>query len=82
MGFYFELRGSSERLCPGQDPASSAVVSDYGQDAVVYLLQVWSRSGDYWATTCQTKENIQKVFNEKSIRHSYQNVNVTVKKGE
>lgn len=64
------------------DPAPSAVVSDYGQDAVVYLLQVWSKSADYWATTCQTKENIQKVFNEKGIRLSYQNVNVTVKKGE
>lgn len=65
-----------------QDPAPSAVVSDYGQDAVVYLLQAWSKSGDYWATTCQTKENIQKIFNEKGIRLSYHNMNVTVKKGE
>lgn len=64
------------------DPAPSAVVSDYGQDAVVYLLQAWSKSGDYWATTCQTKENIQKVFNEKGIRLSYHTMNVTVKKGE
>lgn len=64
------------------DPAPNAVVSDYGQDAVVYLLQAWSKSGDYWATTCQTKENIQKVFNDKGIRLSYHNMNVTVKKGE
>lgn len=64
------------------DPAPNAVVSDYGQDAVVYLLQAWSKSGDYWTTTCQTKENIQKVFKEKGIRLSYQNMNVTVKKGE
>ena len=64
------------------DPAPSAVVTDYSQDAVVYLLLVWSKSADYWATTCQTKENIQKVFNERGIRMSYQNMNVTVKKGE
>lgn len=64
------------------DPAPKAVVSDYGQDAIVYLLQAWSKSGDYWATTCQTKENIQKVFNEKGIRLSYHNMHVTVKKGE
>ena len=65
-----------------KDPAPNAVVSDYAQDAVVYLLQAWSKSGDYWATTCQTKENIQKVFNEKGIRLSYHNMNVIVKKGE
>lgn len=64
------------------DPGTKAVVTDYAQDAVVYLLQVWSKSGDYWATTCQTKENIQRVFNERGIRMSYQNMNVTVKKGE
>ena len=65
-----------------KDPAPNAVVSDYGQDAVVYLLLAWSKSGDYWATSCQTKENIQKVFNEKGIRLSYHNMNVIVKKGE
>ena len=65
-----------------EDPAPKAVVTDYNQDAVVYLLQAWSKSGDYWDTTCQTKENIQRIFNEKGIRMSYQNMNVTVKKGE
>lgn len=65
-----------------RDPAPSAVVTDYGQDAVEYLLLVWSESADYWATTCATKENIQKVFNEKGIRISCNNMNVTVKKGE
>ncbi len=65
-----------------QDPAPSAVVTDYGQDSVTYLLLVWSKTADYWTTTCQTKENIQKVFNEKGIRISCNNVNVTVNKSE
>lgn len=63
-----------------KDPAPSAVVTDYGQNAVTYLLLVWSKSPDYWATICQTKENIQSVFNKKGIALSYQNLNVTIKK--
>lgn len=62
------------------EPAASAVVTDYDQNAVKYLLLVWSKSADYWATTCQVKENIQRVFNEKGIRISYQNLNVTLQK--
>ncbi len=63
-----------------KDPAPKAVVSDYGQDAVVYLLQAWSKSENWWETTCTVKENIQKVFNERGLRLSYQNMTVTVKK--
>ena len=45
----------------------SVVITDYAQGAVVYLLQVWSESSNYWATTCQTKENIKTIFERENI---------------
>ena len=45
-----------------QEKPASVVISDYAQGAVVYLLQIWSKSADYWTTTCQAKENIKTVF--------------------
>jgi small conductance mechanosensitive channel len=54
----------------------SVVISDYAQGAVVYLLQVWSKSSDYWTTTCQTKENIKTIFERENISMCYQQIKI------
>ena len=54
----------------------SVVISDYSQGAVVYLLQVWSKSPDYWATTCQTKENIKTIFERENISMCYNQIKI------
>ena len=54
----------------------SVVISDYSQGAVVYLLQVWSKSPDYWTTTCQTKENIKTVFERENISMCYNQIKI------
>ncbi len=54
----------------------SVVISDYAQGAVVYLLQVWSKTSDYWTTTCQTKENIKTVFERENISMCYNKIKI------
>ena len=54
----------------------SVVISDYSQGAVVYLLQVWSKSPDYWTTTCQTKENIKTIFEREHIHMCYNQIKI------
>ena len=62
-----------------KDKPASVVISDFNEGEVVYLLQVWSVSGDYWTTACQTKENIKTVFERENISMRYHQIQV---KGE
>ena len=57
-----------------EEKPATVVITDYAQGAVVYLLQVWSKSGDYWATTCQTKENINAIFERENISMCYNQI--------
>lgn len=59
-----------------QEKPASVVISDYAQGAVVYLLQIWSKSADYWSTTCQAKENIKTVFERENIHMCYNTVKI------
>lgn len=63
-----------------EDRPATAVVKGYGEGSIQYLLQVWSKSADYWTTLCTVNQNVKAVFDEKGIKLAYPHVNVHMDK--
>lgn len=59
-----------------EDKPATAVVKGYGEGSIQYLLQVWSKSSDYWTTLCTVNKNIKEVFDAKGIKLAYPHMNV------
>ena len=55
-------------------------VKSYGDHAIGYLLQVWSATPDYWATTFAINKRIKEIFDEKGIEMTYPHLNVHLDK--
>ncbi len=53
-----------------------AAVSAYGESAIVYILQVWCKSEDFWTTTCEVNKRVKAVFDENGIKMTYPHLNV------
>lgn len=62
------------------DPAPFAGVKEYGESAMVYVLQVWTPADRYWPAKFTIHENIQSVFREKGISMAYPHVQVHLDK--
>jgi len=63
-----------------EDKPAVAVVKSYGDNGITYLLQVWSKSEDYWTTLCTVNKNIKEVFDAKGIEMTYPHLNVHLDK--
>ena len=63
-----------------EDRPATAVIKSYGDSSIVYLLQVWSKSEDYWTTLCTVNKNIKDVFDAKGIEMTYPHLNVHLDK--
>ena len=63
-----------------EDRPAAAVVKNYGDNAIEYLLQVWSKSEDYWTTLCSVNKNIKDVFDAQGIEMTYPHLNVHLDK--
>ena len=63
-----------------EDRPATAVVKGYADGAIQYLLQVWSKSADYWTTLCTVNQNVKAVFDEKGIKLAYPHMNVHLDK--
>lgn len=63
-----------------EKPMPFAAVQNYGESAVCYVLQVWSRAEDYWRTLFAVNQNIKKVFDEQGVAMTYPHLNVHVDK--
>ncbi len=61
-------------------PAPFAAVQKYGESAIDYVLQVWSKSDDYWTTLFDVNKNIKAKFEEKNIEFTYPHINVHLDK--
>ena len=61
-------------------PAPFAAVKEYGDSAIVYILQVWCASGDYWTTLFDVNRNIKTVFDAKGISMTFPHLNVHLDK--
>ena len=62
------------------DPAPYAALSAYGESTMGYILQIWCKSEDYWATMHTVNRNIRKVFQQSGIEMSYPHLNVHIDK--
>ena len=63
-----------------ESPAPFAAVKNYGESAVEYVLQVWCKGEDYWATLFETNRNVKAVFDAKGIQMTYPHINVHLDK--
>lgn len=59
-----------------EEPAPFAAVKEYGSSAIVYVLQVWCASDDYWATLYALNHDIKAVFDRRGIEMTYPHLNV------
>lgn len=63
-----------------KEKAPFAAVSNYGESAIEYVLQVWCASGDYWTTLFEVNKNIKATFEEKGVAMTYPHLNVHLDK--
>lgn len=62
------------------DHAPFAAVKNYGDNAIEYVLQVWSTADDYWTTLFDVNRNIKAKFDETGIQMTYPHLNVHLDK--
>lgn len=63
-----------------EDPAPFAAVSNYGDSAIEYVVQVWCAGEDYWTTLFELNKNIKVCFDAKGIEMTYPHLNVHIEK--
>ena len=63
-----------------EEPEVFAAVKNYGDSAIEYVLQVWSKSGDYWSTMFEVNKNIKICFDRRGIEMTYPHLNVHLDK--
>ncbi len=57
-----------------------AAVKEYGESAIVYVLQVWCKGEDYWTTFFKVNRNVKEVFDARGIEMTYPHLNVHLDK--
>ena len=63
-----------------ESPAPFAAVKNYGDNAIEYVLQVWSTADNYWATLFSVNRNIKAQFDANGIEMTYPHLNVHLDK--
>ena len=63
-----------------ETPAPYMAVSSFGESTVNYVLQIWCRSSDYWATMHTVNRNIQEIFRRNGVSMTYPHLNVHLDK--
>ena len=61
-------------------PAPFAGIQEYGDSAIVYILQVWVAAPDYLPTYYAVNEAIGKAFREVGLEMTYPHLNVHLEK--
>lgn len=63
-----------------KEPAPFTGISDYGDNAIKYILQIWTSSSDYWNTYYTVNKNIKNIFDDNNIEMTYPHLNVHLDK--
>lgn len=61
------------------EPAPMAAVENYGENAIGYVLHVWTKTEDYWPVTFIINQKIKTIFDETGIEMTYPHLNVHMK---
>ena len=62
------------------EKAPFAAVTEYGESAISYVLQIWCKAEDYWTTTFEANKKVKAVFDENGIKMTYPHLNVHLDK--
>lgn len=73
-----EAGGVSELVL--REPAAVAAVTNYGDSAIEYVLQVWCQAADYWTARFETNQNIKAAFDKYGVEMTYPHLNVHLDK--
>jgi small conductance mechanosensitive channel len=63
-----------------EQPGITVAVDSYGESAIEYLLLIWCKTEDFWATKFAVTENIQQIFAQHGVQMTYPHVNVHLDK--
>lgn len=58
------------------DPAPTAVITGYGDSAVLYSLRLWVKTADYWDVYFAVNQRIKQIFDEQGISIPYPQLQV------
>lgn len=61
-------------------PAPRAVVCNYGDNAIEYILWVWANCGDYWNVYYEVNQRVKDIFDRQDIEMTYPHLNVHLDK--
>ena len=61
---------------PGKRSFKKYGVKEYADSAIVYILQVWAATEDYWTTYYTINEAISREFAQDHIEMTYPHLNV------
>ena len=61
------------------DPAPFAAIDVYGENAIQYVLRVWTKTDDYWDVYFDINQNIKNIFDAQEIKMSYPHMYVHMK---
>ena len=74
------LREAADVPTALKDPSVFVNVSKYGDHAIEYVLRVWAKNEDYWATYYLVLRRVKEVFDAKGIAMTYPHLNVHLDK--
>ncbi|MBO5129484.1 MAG: mechanosensitive ion channel family protein [Oscillospiraceae bacterium] len=61
------------------DPAPFAAIENYGENAIEYVLRVWTKTDDYWDVNYAINQNVKNIFDAQDIKMSYPHMYVHMK---
>lgn len=71
---------SCVKTVTGEPDVPFVNVMEYGSSSIEYVVRVWCKTPDYWATTFALKEEVKKSFDRNSIEMTYDHLNVHLDK--
>lgn len=59
-----------------QDPEPAVVVDSYGDNAINYIIRVWTSTDDFWPTQFAINEALYDAFKQHGVEMTYPHINV------
>lgn len=63
------------------EPEPFVSIKEYGDSAIVYMVQVWAKTTSFFGSKCALLENIRTAFEENGVTMTYPHLNVHIQSG-
>ncbi len=74
------LREASQVEGVMESPAPFISVKEYGENAIHYVIRVWTKTEDYWTVHFAIVHKVKEVFEKRNIQMTYNHLNVHLHK--